>query len=311
MASSASGGFSMFGGRTEKWENAADLYTQAANAFRMQKQSTFNPILSSQLRYPSSHTLTLPRSPAWLTTRSIDREAGAAFEKAAEIQKSKLSEPDDMANTLTEAFKVYRKDSPEDAARCLTTAIAHYTSKGSFRRAATHQQNLGEVYELELGDTARALQAYETAAQWFESDNAEALANKLYLKVADLAALEGDYAKSCQLFESVARSSLNSNLMRWSVKDYFLKAGICHLASGDLVATNRALQSYRDMDNSFVQTREHMLLQDLVEAVEKGEQEMFADKLFQYDQLSKLDKWKTTLLLKVKNSIEEQGEDFS
>jgi Soluble NSF attachment protein, SNAP len=31
----------MFGGRTEKWENAADLYTQAANAFRMQKQSMF------------------------------------------------------------------------------------------------------------------------------------------------------------------------------------------------------------------------------------------------------------------------------
>lgn len=37
--SSAGGGFSFFGGRTEKWENAADLYTQAANAFRVQKQS--------------------------------------------------------------------------------------------------------------------------------------------------------------------------------------------------------------------------------------------------------------------------------
>ncbi len=216
-----------------------------------------------------------------------------------------------MANTLTEAFKVYRKDSPADAARVLTTAIAHYTSKGSFRRAATHQQNLGEVYELELGDTARALAAYETAAQWFESDNAEALANKLYLKVADLAALNGDYPKACQLFETVAKSALNSNLMRWSVKDYLLKAGICHLASADLVATNRALQNYRDLDPSFMQTREHMLLQDLAEAVEKGEQELFADKLFQYDQLSKLDKWKTTLLLKVKNGIEEQGDDFS
>lgn len=245
------------------------------------------------------------------TISSTDVEAGGAFEKAANIQSSKLSEPDEMANILTEAFKVYRKESPEDAARVLTAAIAHYTSKGSFRRAATHQQNLAEVYELELGDTKRALQAYETAAQWFESDNAEALANKLYLKVADLSALEGDYAKSCQLFESVAKSSLNSNLLRWSVKDYFLKAGICHLASGDLVATNRALQNYRDMDNSFVQTRENILLQDLAEAVEKGEQEMFADKLFQYDQLSKLDKWKTTLLLQVKNGIEEQGEDFS
>lgn len=37
-AAGAGGGFSFFGGKTEKYENAADLYTQAANAFRMQKQ---------------------------------------------------------------------------------------------------------------------------------------------------------------------------------------------------------------------------------------------------------------------------------
>jgi alpha-soluble NSF attachment protein len=157
----------------------------------------------------------------------------------------------------------------------------------------------------------RALAAFDTAAQWFESDNAEALANKLYLRVADLAALQGDFARSTALFESVAKTSMANNLMRWSVKEYLLKAGICHLASADMVATNRALQSYRDLDGSFAQTREHALLQDLAEAVEKGEQDVFADKLFQYDQMSKLDKWKTTLLLKVKNGIEEQGEDFS
>src|SRR5690349_24779786 len=115
-----------------------------------------------------------------------------------------------MANTLTEAFKVYRKDSPPDAARVLTTAIAHYTTKGNFRRAATHQQNLAEVYELEIGDQKKALEAYDLAAQWFETDNAEALANKLYLKVADLAALEGDYSTAIQKLEAVARSSLNS-----------------------------------------------------------------------------------------------------
>lgn len=39
MLSSASGGFSLFGGREEKYQNAADLYIQAANAFRMQKSS--------------------------------------------------------------------------------------------------------------------------------------------------------------------------------------------------------------------------------------------------------------------------------
>ncbi|GAE00118.1 vesicular-fusion protein sec17 [Paecilomyces variotii No. 5] len=274
----ASGGFSFFGGRTDKYESAADLYTQAANAFRAQKQN---------------------------------KEAGLAFEKAAAIQTQNLNEPDDAANTLQEAFKVYRKTDPEDAARVLSSAIQHYVGRGNFRRAATQQQHLAEVYETEIGDMKKALDAYEKAAEWFDSDNAEALANKHFLKVADLAAIEGDYYKSIEQYERVGKSSINNNLMKWSVKDYFLKAGICHLASGDLVATNRALESYRDIDPTFASTREHQLLVDLVQAVEQGDQEAFADKLFQYDQLSKLDKWKTTLLLRIKNNIEEVGEDFS
>lgn len=78
-----------------------------------------------------------------------------------------------------------------------------------------------------------------------------------------------------------------------------------------MVAVSRALESYRDLDPTFASTREHQLLVDLSEAVEQGDQEAFTDKLFQYDQLSKLDKWKTELLLRIKNSIEEKGEDFS
>lgn len=277
-AQGAGSGFSFFGGKTEKYENAVELYTQAANAFRMQKQG---------------------------------KEAGSAFERAAEIQSSKLNEPDDAANTLTEAFKAYRVEEPEDAARVLDQAINHYTIKGNFRRAATHKQNLAELYEVTLGDNKRALEAYETAAGWYESDNAEALANKLFLKVADLAALEGDYYKAIQQYERVAKSSINNNLMKWSVKEYLLKAGICHLATGDMVGTQRALETYVDLDNTFPSTRECQLLSDLKEAVDQGEQEMFADKLYQYDTMSKLDKWKTTLLLRVKNAIEEKGEDFS
>ncbi len=78
-----------------------------------------------------------------------------------------------------------------------------------------------------------------------------------------------------------------------------------------MVAVSRALESYRDLDPTFASTREHQLLVDLSEAVEQGDQEAFTDKLFQYDQLSKLDKWKTELLLRIKNGIEEKGEDFS
>jgi alpha-soluble NSF attachment protein len=276
--SGASTGFSFFGGKTEKLENAADLYVQAANAFRVQR---------------------------------MNKEAGMAFEKAAAVQKNSLNEPDDAANSLSEAFKVYRKTDPEDAVRVLAGAIQHYINKGNFRRAATHQQNLAECYEVEIGNAKKALEEYEKAAEWYESDNAEALANKYYLKVADLAATEADYYKAIGYYEKVGKASIDNNLMKWSVKDYFFKAGICHLASGDLVATNRALEGYRDLDPTFASTREHALLVDLLQAVEQGEPDTFADKLFQFDQLSKLDKWKTTLFLRVKGNIEETGEDFS
>lgn len=99
--------------------------------------------------------------------------------------------------------------------------------------------------------------------------------------------------------------------MRYSVKEYFLKAGICHLASGDMVAVRRALERYREMDPAFATQRECMLLSDLCEAVEDQSQEQFTDKLFQFDQISKLDKWKTTILVRVKNEIGEADDEFA
>ena len=137
-----------------------DLYTQAANAFRIQNQSTRPPRTIDNLVTKTDYFL--------------GKEAGSAFERAASIQTKQLNEPDDAANILTEAYKCYRKSDPEDAARVLQQAINHYTSKGNFRRAATHQQNLAELYEVEIGDQKRAVDAYEVAASWFESDNAEA-----------------------------------------------------------------------------------------------------------------------------------------
>jgi len=275
QASSARGGFSLFGGKQDKLEIAADLYTQAANAFRVQK---------------------------------LGREAGQTLEKAAAIQQE-INEPDDAANSFVEAYKAYRKDDPSSAARVLEKAIQHYTLRGNFRRAATHQQNLAELLELEIGDIPKAVAAYEIAGDWFQSDNAEALANKVFLKVADLAALEGMYPKAIERYEGVARSSAGNNLMKWSMKDYFLKAGICHLASRDKIAFKKALDSYVELDPSFPSMREFQLLNDMLEADDGGDAEAFADKIFLYDQMSKLDKWKTTMLLRVKSSIEEDDDD--
>jgi alpha-soluble NSF attachment protein len=52
------------------------------------------------------------------------------------------------------------------------------------RRAATQQQYLAEVYEVELGDMKKALESYEKAAEWFEGDNAEAYGPIFFVQIA-------------------------------------------------------------------------------------------------------------------------------
>ncbi len=109
-----------------------------------------------------------------LYLQTLGREAGQAFEKAAQIQSNQLKEPDDAANTLVDAYKAYRKDSPQDAARCLNVAINQYCAKGNFRRAATQKESLGDMFETEVGDMKQALECYENAATWYEGDSAAA-----------------------------------------------------------------------------------------------------------------------------------------
>ncbi|KAL3421904.1 alpha-soluble NSF attachment protein [Phlyctema vagabunda] len=264
--------------RSDVWESAVEAYTKAGAEFRVIDE---------------------------------DNEAAAAFHKAADIQKDQLDSALDAASNYQECFKLYRKGNPEKAVECQTHAIDIYLRE-SPRRAGNLLEARGQFRETEIGDIPAALQDYEAAAKIFDREtNSQALANKLWLKVAEIAAIEGDYFKAIENFEKVAASAVSNNLLKWSVKEYFLKAGLCHLASGDMVATNRAFAKYRDMDPTFPSTREHQLLIDLAEAVQAGDQEMFADKLFKYDQISKLDKWKTTILLKIKNAIEDAGEDFS
>ena len=57
-------------------------------------------------------------------------------------------------------------------------------------------------------------------------------ANACFKDAADLRAELGDYPKAIALYDQVANGSLGSNLTKYSVKDYWLRAGLCALAMG-------------------------------------------------------------------------------
>jgi alpha-soluble NSF attachment protein len=144
--------------------------------------------------------------------------------------------------------------------------------------------------------------------------------------VADLAALAGDYPRAIDRYEAVARASLNSNLTKWSVKDYFFKAGACYLANKvfhcDFLAYYRIRLPRKMPFNGswnkilplpqlvsafffkYISYPEGRLYKDLTEAIEAADEDQFLDKLQAYDQMSKLDKWKTTIFLRIKEDMD-------
>ncbi|RHZ43701.1 hypothetical protein Glove_880g13 [Diversispora epigaea] len=262
--------FGWFGGN--KFEEAAELYNKAANTFKLAKR--------------------------W-------KEAGDAFSKAANMQVQ-LNERDEAASTFISASKCYRKSSFEDAITSLKQAIEILTDRGRFQAAAGHQKDIAQIYESDLVDLEKAMQAYEIAADWYAGEEAPALANNCLLKVATFAATLEQYDKAIEKFEQVATASLDNQLTKWSLKDYFLKAGLCHIAVGDHIGAKRAIERYCDMDVTFASTREYIFLENILEAVESGDVESFTNRVVEFDQLTKLDNWKTTILLRIKKSIQDE-----
>lgn len=268
----------IFGGSDSyKFEEAADLCVQAANIYRLRKELKL---------------------------------AGEAFVKAANFQL-KAGNDDEAGNTFVEAYKSYKSSGQAtDAVNSLNGAIEIFTTRGQFRRGANFKYEMGELLENDLNDYSKAIECYETAGEWYSQDQALALANKCLVRCADLKALNGEYLDASEVYAKLIKNSMGNRLSQWSLKDYYFKMGLCQLAATDSVAATRTLQEGKHEDSNFADSREAQLLQDLIECIGEGDSEQLSEKVFNFDKFNKLDKWKTTLLLKIKESITQADDDL-
>jgi hypothetical protein len=53
------------------------------------------------------------------------------------------------------------------------------------------------------------------------------------------------YQKATELFEEIARKSINNNLLKYGVRGILLNAGLCQLCRGDTVAINNSLERFQ------------------------------------------------------------------
>jgi alpha-soluble NSF attachment protein len=269
--------FSLFNKRG-KYEEAAEIYIKCANSWKRAKN--------------------------W-------KEASDAFQKAGECHLI-IDSKYDAATVYVKASHCCKKlNANEEAIKLLSNAVDLFSDENRFSMSAKYQKEIGELYEA-MNELPKSIEALETAAEFFDGEGSSSAAHSCLLKVAHSAALIENYVKATEIFEKVATESVNNDLLKWSVKDYLFKAGICSLCMSDLVATKRALDKYCSISAEFSTTREYGLLKELVEAVEKFDADAFATASQEFHNIVKLDPWKTKLLVRVKDKIgKNDGEEDS
>ncbi|EER93873.1 hypothetical protein BDA96_01G188700 [Sorghum bicolor] len=264
-------GWGLFG---NKYEEAADLLDRAGNFFKLAKNwsraaSVYKKIADCHLQGDSKH------------------EAASAY---------------------VEAANCYKKFSPQDAAQALNNAVNLFLEIGRLNMAARYSKDIGDIYQQEQ-DLENAAVYLNRAADLFDSEGQSSQANSMTQKIAEIYAQLEKYQKATELFEEIARKSINNNLLKYGVRGILLNAGLCQLCRGDTVAINNSLERYQDIDPTFSGTREYKLLADLAASMDEGDVDKFTDAVKEFDSMTRLDPWKTSLLLKAKNELKKKDED--
>ncbi|KAI5574696.1 hypothetical protein POPTR_010G181900v4 [Populus trichocarpa] len=258
-------GWGIFG---SKYEDAADLFDKAANNFKLAK--------------------------SW-------EKAGSTYVKLAQCHL-KLDSKHEAASAYVDAAHCYKKTSTSEAISCLVQAVDMFCDIGRISMAARYLKEVAELYESDA-NIEKSMEFYHKAADFFQNEDVTTSANQCNQKVAEFAAQLEQYQTSIDIYEEIARQSLKNNLLKYGVKGHLLNAGICHLCKGDVVAITNALERYQEMDPTFSGTREYKLLADIAAAIDEEDVAKFTDVIKEFDSMTPLDSWKTTLLLRVKEKL--------
>ncbi|KAK7385800.1 hypothetical protein VNO78_31669 [Psophocarpus tetragonolobus] len=258
-------GWGLFG---SKFEDAADLFDKSANSYKLAK--------------------------SW-------DKAGSTYIKLANCHL-KLESKHEAAQAYVDAAHCYKKTNVTESASCLDNAVNIYCEIGRLSMAARYLKEIAELYESEQ-NIEQAVVYYEKSADFYENEEVNTSANQCKQKVAQYSAQLEQYQRSIEIYEDIARQSLNNNLLKYGVKGHLLNAGICQLCKGDVIAITNALERYQELDPTFSGTREYRLLADIAAAIDEEDVEKFTEVIKEFDSMTPLDSWKTTLLLRVKEKL--------
>lgn len=280
----------------------------------LSKKSWFS---SSKERNAEDAAETFEKAANAFKVGGLNQEAGDTYVKAAELYRDRLSDYNHASKAFNNAGTCYKKSNPPDAVSAFQQAVALYTDNARITQAAKLSKEIAELYENEEIDeedkshVVLAIEAYEQASELFGMEDSKSAVSQCLVKIAELcsAALDPpDYGRASKIYDDLGRRCLTSNLLKFNAKGYFLQAIMCHLAHGDDVGAEQAGAKYESLDYTFGDSREGKFANALIEAVKSYDVEEFSTSCYEFDRISKLNPWQTSILVKVKRSIDDGGD---
>jgi len=261
---------SMMGRSEARFEEAFEMCEEAANIFKMNKRWDLS---------------------------------GDAYVLAAEMQE-KLGVKHEAATCYVNAAKMMKKTDAKGSIVPLEKAATRFAELSRFNFASKYSIEIGEILENDVVDLEAAMEKYEAAADYAQMDGAaETTMAKANGKVAKLAAQLEKYDRAIELYEEIANSYVEKDLLKFSCKEFYLKAGLCQLASGDAEGAKIKLEWYEQNAAYFRDSREAKLIAALGLAIENEDEDEFTGVVKEYDTVSKLDDWMTMILLRIKKGM--------
>lgn len=267
------GFFSSFFGDGSNMDEAQELYQKAANQFKLAHE--WNDAADSYVQYA--------------------------------LVSQKIGMPTEEAQGYVEAANCLRRVSPASSLEWFDKAIELYSGVGKYQQAAKQLKNVAELLEQE-GNFDQSAVYYTKAAGMFEMDeHSKSAISQCRMKLAEIYARQHKYTEAAQIFEKEGERCLSNNMLQYSAREHFLKAGILYLATGDAVTASIASDRYHQMDPRLEGTRESQLLKGLTSAFVENDLEGFMDAVKEYDSISRLDAWKSEILGEAKKKLSGAG----
>ncbi|XP_064437354.1 alpha-soluble NSF attachment protein isoform X2 [Mirounga angustirostris] len=212
---------------------------------------------------------------------------------------SKIEEACEIYTRAANMFKMAKNWSAAGNAFCQAARL--HLQLQSKHDAATCFVDAGNAFK--KADPQEAINCLMRAIEIYTDMGRFTIAAKHHISIAEI------YETELVDIEKVGTNAMDSPLLKYSAKDYFFKAALCHFCI-DMLNAKLAVQKYEELFPAFSGSRECTLMKKLLDAHEEQNIDSYTEAVKEYDAISRLDQWLTTMLLRIKKTIQGDEEDL-